>query len=80
VSTTPATVTQEPQQVERRRWLTPAQAADHCGVSLSTIWSWSRSGAITRHKPSPRTTRFDSRELDQVMQNSAVRAQERAPC
>jgi excisionase family DNA binding protein len=68
------------EQQERRRWLTPAQAADHCGIAISTLWKWARDGLVTRHKPAGRTTRFDARELDQVMTDSAVRAQERAPC
>jgi hypothetical protein len=70
----------EQAQGERRRWLTPAQAADHCGVCISTLWKWVRTGVVTRHKPAGRVARFDSLELDQVMTNGAVKAQEQESC
>lgn len=44
--------------------LTPAKAAEHVGLSVSTLANYAKAGKITRYQLGARKIRYSSEELD----------------
>ena len=58
------------------RWASKEQAAQHISVNPETIDRWREQGLITAYRAGPRLIRYNLNELDQMMINAQVAANE----
>ena len=52
------------QNMADRVWLRPREAAEHLGISLSTLYSWRKKGIVRFHRIGPRAVALRRNELD----------------
>jgi excisionase family DNA binding protein len=56
-----------PSLTARRRWVKPAQAAEHLGVTDRTIRQMVADGRLTAYRSGARLIRLDLNEIDAAM-------------
>jgi excisionase family DNA binding protein len=49
-----------------RVWLRPREAAEHLGISLSTLYAWRKRGLVQFHRVGPRAVALRRDELDSL--------------
>ncbi len=54
-------------QGRTRRWLTTAQAAEHLGVSSSSLRKWSDKGLVEVYRTPGGQRRYDVEDLDRFL-------------
>ena len=60
------------QSIGERTWLRPKEAAEHLGISLSTLYSWRKKGIVRFHRIGPRAVALRRDQLDALdMRDSA---------
>jgi excisionase family DNA binding protein len=52
------------QTTAERVWLRPREAAEHLGVSVSTLYAWRKKGIVRFHRIGPRAVALRRSELD----------------
>jgi excisionase family DNA binding protein len=52
------------QSTADRVWLRPREAAEHLGISLSTLYAWRKKGLVRFHRIGPRAVALRREELD----------------
>ena len=60
------------QNMADRVWLRPRQAAEHLGVSLSTLYAWRKRGLVRFHRLGPRAVALRRDELDALATSAAA--------
>jgi len=54
------------QNTTERVWLRPREAAEHLGISLSTLYAWRKKGLVRFHRIGPRAVALRRSELDDL--------------
>jgi excisionase family DNA binding protein len=54
-----------------RFWLRPREAAEHLGISISTLYAWRKKGLVRFHRIGPRAVALRRGELDELAAREA---------
>ena len=53
-----------------QKWMTPADVAERCGVTVMAVWAWIRRGKLKAYRFG-RSYRIDARDFEQFMKDAS---------